>query len=430
MNSSRKVIRDLVRKTTLSLFEKRQNEYGSQGYLNELDGLIDELKTLKVSLRKGPNRLKYRKEMHRLQDAIGAIRYLKRVATREGIKTGLLNEGGLKAPELTGDVILDPQTVSAAIDSYSSVINMWNEHLSQRGLDPVTLVGPVGSTSYHSIDSPDTSYGDVDYLVSFPADIDQNESQDEIRRKENEVKRIYEGELRTFLNQSHDIESYVNAEATNRGSPFLIIVKLPDGRHVQVDTIVTFPRYTQADDLDKSQWMPGRWTPERGLKGYTIGHLYMALGKYFNMSIGDRGVTTKIRDGERVSSRMRKGASLETISTNIRTFIRDIAAYLGVPENLQNEMLLQNPGVNPENVAIEDLARGIKGLAITLEENQIIDSHNEMLRDILSVYESGIKENAENKLSKGLSQKKYEDLLLLNSKVSDIVRSTFEIGVS
>jgi hypothetical protein len=90
--SSIVLLRELIRESFVSLRDDMQVEYGSQPHLDELDRLIDELQGLKKSLRKGPDRMKYRKEMHRIQDAIGAIRYLKRVAKRSGVKSGLLGE--------------------------------------------------------------------------------------------------------------------------------------------------------------------------------------------------------------------------------------------------------------------------------------------------------------------------------------------------
>jgi len=425
MSSSVK-IKNTIRQSIISLInEKKQTEYGSVEYINELDSLISELQSLKNSLRKGPKRLKHRKEMHRLQDAIGAIRYLKKVAHREGVKNGLLAEGGLKAPELTGSVTLTPDVISKAIESYLSVINLWNQSLSSRGLDGVDPVGPVGSSAYHSVDTPETTYGDVDYLVSFPSNSADGMSHDEIRNYENEIKRKYEQDFRAFLNQSVEIDQYANAEATNRGSPFLVIVKIPSGERVQVDTIVTFPRYSP-DESTGSQWMPARWTPERGLKGYTIGNLYTALGNYFNMSIGDRGVTAKIRDGERVSSRARKGAELKTISTNIGTFLYDIAKEIAGDNAVIGDALSERPGMNPENIRIQDLAAGIKALAETLEINNAIESSSNMISRILDLYDQGLRRNTDSKLSRGLDQESYEKLLKLNEKVYQIVKNEME----
>tara|TARA_Y100000593_G_C4188324_1_gene275550 strand:- start:61 stop:360 length:300 start_codon:yes stop_codon:yes gene_type:complete len=97
--SSIALLRELIRESFISLRDDMQVEYGSQSHLNELDRIIDELQGLKKSLRKGPDRMKYRKEMHRIQDAIGAIRYLKRVAKRSGAKSGLLGETSKKSRE-------------------------------------------------------------------------------------------------------------------------------------------------------------------------------------------------------------------------------------------------------------------------------------------------------------------------------------------
>jgi hypothetical protein len=435
MHSSENLLRQLIRESIASLDEKRQHEYGSQQHLDELDELIGDIRGLKDSLRKGPNRLKHRKEMHRLQDAIGAIRYLKSVAKRSGIKNGLLAEGGLKAQELTGGVVLDPKTARDAASVYISVIEMWNsQHLIPSGLDPVTPIRAVGSTSYYDVDSPEEVYGDVDYLVSFPVNIEAGSTEQEIRDSENRVNKVYEEEFVNFLNSSTAVQQYVNVDATlkseispaKRGSPLLVIVKMPDGRHVQVDTIVTFSRFIPNESGE--EWMPARWTPERGKKGYTIGHLYTALGNYFNMSIGDRGVLAKVRDGQRVPFSQRKGTTLTSISKNIRTFLRDIAVELAGPGVVENELLIRYPGVDPDNITIADLAKGIRGLALTLEASGIEESSDEMLGAILNLYASGLKKNIDSKLSRGLDQKSYDKLDKLNSTVYSIVSDVFAGG--
>ena len=427
MNSSERLLIEAINQSIYVLDEKRQHEYGSQKHLDELDNLIGDIRDLKDSLRKGPDRFKHRKEMHRLQDAIGAIRYLKSVAKRSGIKNGLLAEGGLKAQDLTGEVILDPKTAKAAVDSYISVIEMWNsQHLAPAGLDPVTPVRAVGSTSYYDIDSTEEVYGDVDYLVSFPVEVKEGSTEKEIRDAENRIKREYEQEFVKFLSTSQEVQQYANVDATLKSSPLLVIVKLSDGGYVQVDTIVTFSRFIPNDSGE--EWMPARWTPERGRKGYTIGHLYTALGSYFNMSIGDRGVLAKTRDGKRVPFSQRKGTSLSSISRNIRTFLRDIAIEIAGDDVIENELLLRYPGVDPDNITIADLAKGIRGLALTLEGDGAISSSDEMLGSILNLYAAGLKKNIDSKLSRGLDQKSYDKLDKLNSTVHTIVSDVFSGG--
>ena len=58
-------------------------ESGTQGYIDELDNLLGDMTMLRTSLRKGPNRMTYRKERSRLQAAIEAVRYLKRRSKRQ-----------------------------------------------------------------------------------------------------------------------------------------------------------------------------------------------------------------------------------------------------------------------------------------------------------------------------------------------------------
>ena len=407
-------------------------EYGSQEHLEELDRILDDIQNLKQTLKKGPNRHKNRKEVNQLQSAVQALRFLRRRAHKEGIKSGLIKEhlyskfhlfeGGLKAPHLTGHVNLNQETVAAAIDVYKKVMEMWNEHLSSDNMKNVSVIGPVGSSAYYLKDEPGTEYGDVDFLVSFPVKTDDTMGPADIRKAENEAKRNYENSLRDFLNTSVDVEDYVNTAASNKGSPFLLIVRLPSGDHVQVDTIVTYPQYSDPGEEEESQWMPYRWIPEQGFKGYTIGNLYMALGNYFNMSIGDRGVTARVVGDQRVSSR-KTSADLVMISKNIRTFLRDIAREVAGEDIAEDDLLLRYPGVNPDNIKISDLANGIKGLALTLGNLEIINSPKVMLDSVFESYKEGLQRNVKSKLSKGLDKESHNKLLNLNDKVLGIVVS-------
>ena len=400
-------------------------EYGSPAHIVDIEKTIDDIMRVKDSLRRGPDRNKNRKEVNQLQSAIKALRFLRRKAERTGRKSGLIKEGGLKAPHLTDHVKLDSQTVSSAIEQYKTVIGMWNSYL--QNLDPkveqVTLMGPVGSSAYYLSDTPSTEYGDVDFLISLPVDTEEATGPADIRKLENAAQRKYKDLLRDFLNTSVDIEDYVNTAATNVGSPFLLIVRLPNGDHVQVDTIVTYPQYSPGEE--GPGWMPGRWTPEQGFKGYTIGNLYMALGNYFDMSIGDRGVSARMIDDQRVSSR-KTSAELITISTDIRTFLRDIAKEVGGEDIVENELLSRYPGVNPGDVKIGDLASGIRGLASTLSDNGIIESSHLMLDSILERYASGLQKNIESKKARGLGDDDYKKLEELNRTVYNIVKQVFE----
>ena len=412
MNSS-SVAKNFVLQTVKTLLEKKQYEYGSQKYLNELDGLIDELQRLKHSLRKGPTRLKYRKEMHRLQDAIGAIRYLKNVARREGIKKGLLSEGGLKL-DPSDRTTVDTKAAEEAVDIYELMIDDWNEYLVSHDYEEVNKIRPVGSSAYIAKDAEqglDVSYGDIDYLVSFPVIAT---TQMNFRQAERESKKKYENLFIEFLRSSMPENIDVEKTLKPGSNPMMVIVKLSDGSLVQVDTVVTHPEYRE--------WMKGRYTPERGIKGYTIGNLYKALGDYLVMSIGTEGVLVRARDGERVHSRFSRSKGVEThrVTTDIRSFLRDIAQYLVDGEVIEHDLLEQNPGVNPENVKILGLAKGIKGLALTLQSHGVYNAE-EMVNSVKRYYSQNMRNNIESKKKKGVSEEVYQKLLELNEKIISLV---------
>jgi hypothetical protein len=89
---------------------------------------------------------------------------------------------------------------------------------------------------------------------------------------------------------------------------------------------------------------------------------------------------------------------------------------------------LRYPGVDPDNITIADLAKGIRGLALTLEGAGAISSSDEMLGSILNLYAAGLKKNIDSKLSRGLDQKSYDKLNKLNSTVYTIVSDVFSGG--
>ena len=289
---------------------------------------------------------------------------------------------------------------------------------------PVRAVGPVGSVAYFEKDlesNPDITYGDVDYLVAFPVAITKDASSADIRKLENTASREYSDSLVKFLLSNGSVKSLVNVPATVRSSPTLIIIRLPTGEHVQVDTIITYPHYT-SDSGDG--WMPGRWTPERGIKGYTIGELYTTFGKLFNLSISDRGVFIKTRGGKSVPFSQRKNTELTSISKNFKTFFRDIGAHLS-DSNEAHPALEQSPGMDPDNISIKSAARGIKGVVLTLEQNGIIDNSQEVLNTILGTYERNLRNAIDKKKSRGLTDEQYVKLEQINQKVVDYVSREF-----
>jgi len=339
------------------------------------------------------------------------------------LEEAYLREGGLKLSPEKRDMLaqLTPAVVNTAVEIYTDLLDQWNLYLESAGEKPVRAMRPVGSVSYYQQDmsqTSDVSYGDIDYLVAFPSDFEGEEF--DRRRDDRRVTSKYENLFVRFLNERSP--NTVDIAETLRGStPLMVMLKLPNGQLVQVDTVVTFPRY--------SGWMEGRYTPEHGIKGYTIGNLYKALGDYLVMSISTEGVIVRSKMGQRVPSRFSrsKGVETENISTTIQTFLRDIAKYvIGSEEIDEDPLLVSNPGVDPKNVTISGLASGIKGLAMTLGNHDVY-SPDEMLRTILSNYESGLRKNVESKRSRFIDDEAYQKLLKLNDLVFQKVAKEFGV---
>ena len=328
-----------------------------------------------------------------------------------------LREGGLKlSPEHRSE--LNPQTVIEVEKKYLKFIRSFNDWLQNKGHEPVVPVGLTGSATYAPKDSQDekrsgVTYGDVDYLVSFPVQY-TSEDLGSRRKQESESLRVYTDLMRDYMVSSSPPE--VDTEKTLKSNPLMVIIRLPGEKYVQVDTVVTHPPY--------QSWMRGRYTPERGVKGYVTGNLYKALGDYLTLTIGTEGVIARYKDGSIVSSKVRSGVSFKNVSTNFRSFLMDIAQFMTKGEFTPDSLLSQHPGMDPENVSVSSLARGIVGLARTLESEGIV-SASEMLSTIYDSFVSGLEENVGRKISRDITQSQQEKLLKINQDQSKIVKDIF-----
>jgi len=326
----------------------------------------------------------------------------------------MLNEGGLKLP-IEKRVELTPQLVKDACKLYENFIDDWNIWLEREGFEPVVLVGPSGSSTYAELDAiekPDTTYGDVDYLVSFPVNYDSDDTNHQ-RKSDAKSKRDYSNLLIRFL-QTQSPKN-VNVPLTLKGNALQIVVDV-NGTLVQVDTTITHPKY--------SNWMKGRYVPERGIKGYVTGTLYKALGDFLNLAIGTEGVLVRMKNGVRVGGNERMGVSISNISTNFNTFLLDIAYYLLGENCVIDKKLKQFPGLKHDSVSIDELANGIVGLSNTLELNRAYNKQ-EMLSTILENFRKGLTKSVDRKISKDLTIEKQAKLLKLNDEQYRRVKNAF-----
>ena len=331
--------------------------------------------------------------------------------------SNVIMEGGLKLG-VEKRVELTPSLVKQACSVYVDFIKKWNSWLALRGFAPVEAIAPSGSSTYaekDAIENPKTTYGDVDYLVSFPIAYTSNDINQQ-RKDEATSEKLYTELMTKFLKEARP--KNIDVESTLKGIALQVIVELPGGILVQVDTTVTHPKHTE--------WMKGRYTPERGIKGYVTGNLYKALGDFLTLSIGTEGVLARVKDGQRVSSKQRTGVRFERVSNDFKTFLADIAIYVGGQDIQFDKLLSKYSGMDPNNISIESLALGIVGLAKTFDVAGIYDK-NDMLHQVLLNFNHGMEENVNKKATKNLDQSKESKLRQLNRQQYDRVKQIFKI---
>lgn len=271
---------------------------------------------------------------------------------------------------VTQDTVISPSVVQRALQASGSLVAGFNRWLEQQNLPPVEVGKPLGSSAYHDTDPDDTVYGDIDLQLIVP-ELDELENMTPVQVQGFWIKLLSE-----FIAHS-------GAEVHPQSAPGHPTLNVGDNKWVQVDFII-HPRST-------AEW--GRWraTPHRGVKGLLTGNLFSALGQALNYSIQHQGVVAKVRDGQRLSYiRTRRDYELETVTTNISTWLWDIFAREyqdirgGDPRDARvDPALMANPGLDVnQGTNIPQLVEGIKGLARSFEANGLPGQGN------LSQYES------------------------------------------
>jgi len=193
---------------------------------------------------------------------------------------------------------------------------------------------------------------------------------------------------------------------------------MPGGELVQVDTVVTFPEH--------SEWMKGRYVPERGVKGYVTGNLFKALGDYLTLTIGTEGVVARLKDGSRVTSKQRAGVKYHKVSGDFRNFLVDIARYVAGDDVKLSPQLEKHPGLDPTAVSVEDLARGVVGLADTLAAAGVADKR-EMLTTIMTGFREALTDTVERKVGREIAPEKADKLRKLNDEQATRVARVFGV---
>lgn len=293
----------------------------------------------------------------------GDIKYVSRskfsVANRAAHRQPI-EEGGWLKPELTSKTVLTPDTIEKATEKFTDFLGDLNKFLSGKSLPEIKDYQVLGSAGYYKQDQQDkkeVTYGDIDVMVVIPIE-SAEESSD---KKKEYIKNVIE-----FIETSG--QNYIDIESAKRSDGKQIVIKIDEDNWVQLDLLYTTKVY--------KDWFAARFTPERGIKGFTMGGMYAALAEVLNIRIGDTGVRAKFKDGKIVSPMLRKDVVDKLISNSPNTFLRDLADFLaglfGKKITSIDPNLSAHSGVDPNNVKLKDLTTGVLGFAKTLDANGIL----------------------------------------------------------
>lgn len=289
-------------------------------------------------------------------------------------------------------------------------------------LNKIKFISPVGSTSYcflDDIENKNITYGDIDYLVEFPF-LDyrhptyiKNPSTN-IHDLRNKSIKIYKDIIIVFIETIKP--HYIDLVDSIKSKGNFLIFKITPNQYVQVDIISTTP--------DTIEWAKGRFTPERGLKGFTMGMIYSSINNLFHINIGDRGTTVKIKDGKLVSGKYRKNIKHLVISKNYRTFWKDIFEWTCLQKNDLSQgyfidpLLKKYPGLDPNNPKIIEQVKGLLGLIKSLDINGLLGNDIFPYKDSEEMIKV-IKEECFNIIDKGRNNTKFlkaKTILAFNNK--------------
>lgn len=265
----------------------------------------------------------------------------------------ILKEGGWDSTVTQGTVI-NPTVVKSALKVAQTFTNDFSRWLESKGLPPVQIGSPTGSSAYHNVDPGDKVYGDID-LQMIAEPVTGTPSQ-------------FAGHYNKLVDEfiATNRPKYIHYE--NKPANGHIIVSLGGNNYVQIDLIWTTPAL--------STWARWRMTPERNVKGLIYGNMYSSLGEILGLAIQHSGVQLKIKNNVPINyQRGRKEDRIETLTTDIERFAYDLLVelfkrtYPGQQGLKVSPTLKRHPGLNTEDVRISDLAQAIKGLAESFELN-------------------------------------------------------------
>ena len=306
-----------------------------------------------------------------------------------------LIEGGWLRPELTAKTKITPQVVKSVLDVAKKFVKEFNVYLTKHGFENIGDVKILGSAKYFEKDiedKNDVTYGDIDVMFVLPEADDESQ--------ETKIKTMYSKLIMDFVQTSG--QNYVDIDSVLESRGTQLVVKINDTEWVQIDLLYTFKKY--------DEWFAVRFSPQRGLKGFVSGNLYSALASVLDIRIGDRGVRAKMKNGKIVAPLLRKDVIDKLITARPSTFLLDIYKFLCNVFDIKPDSshidsdLNAYKGINPDDIKFENLAKGIAGLARTLDNAGILakldTNYKKFTDDIKAEYDRKTAKNIEKKSEK------------------------------
>ena len=334
-------------------------------------------------------------------------------------------EGGWDSA-VTQSTVINPALVGQALKQVAQFVRDFNQWLPAD--HPQIKMGhPTGSSAYHEIETqedPEKVYGDIDLqMVAEPITPVRT-----LSAYSSEWNRLVD----QFIQEQKPSYIYAGDRRPVNGHPIFQVGK---DLYVQVDFMWHPP--------DLAQWGRYRATPERGLKGALLGNLYSTLGEILGMSIQHGGVQIKTQDGQPVSFSKQKNVTVNTISTNIETFVRDILLWIykqqghaGKPKI--DRLLSKNTGIKTDQIKAQDLVLAIQGLANSFALNDMyggqllekFDNPRDFINSFLQHYEQKTQEAVSatkfDKAATPEAQKRAADTKNKLIKGLDLIKTLFQ----
>lgn len=295
----------------------------------------------------------------------------------------------------------------------------FNTYLSSKNMPPIERHDIVGSSFYWKDDiknNSDKIYGDIDCILVYPL-LDFGDGNRSRNIDEEKTADLYNNLLLKFVDENapNNIDKRLtfNLNRSKFNKKLFNGISLPvivdNGKILNVDLLPTFSPYRS--------WAMARLTPEKDFKGSLFGYMYHALGEVLNIDINRNGVTTWITPVKgKLKGRRDTGAKIiNNVSHNYQTFLLDVTNFfisLIKDDNSPyiHKLLKDNPGIDPENVDLETLFKGIKGLVSTLEYHKFFSKN--ILPDVINGDDclDRIKKIYMNDLFKALHNPKYNNI--------------------